>query len=127
MDLNGKRAAIRAGYSAKTAESQASRLLRNVKVSAVLRELQSSRLKRLELDADGVLKSLAELVDADIVDCFEHGTYVLRPLDEISPSSVRNGVRTQRHGPEPRSTARAQVRGIANVGAPTETQKNAFA
>jgi single-stranded DNA-binding protein len=35
-DLNGKQAAIRAGYSPKTAESQASRLLRNVKVQNLI-------------------------------------------------------------------------------------------
>jgi phage terminase small subunit len=31
VDLNGKQAAIRTGYSAKTAEQQASRLLSNVR------------------------------------------------------------------------------------------------
>jgi phage terminase small subunit len=35
-ERNGKQAAIRAGYSPRTAESQASRLLRSVKVRAVL-------------------------------------------------------------------------------------------
>ena len=38
VDLNGKQAAIRAGYSAKTAEVQASRLLSHVKVQAAIRK-----------------------------------------------------------------------------------------
>ena len=39
LDLNGTRAAIAAGYSAKTASQAASRMLRNVKVRALLKEL----------------------------------------------------------------------------------------
>jgi phage terminase small subunit len=38
LDLNGTRAAIAAGYSAKTASQAASRMLRNVKVRALLKE-----------------------------------------------------------------------------------------
>ena len=53
-DLNGKQAAIRAGFSAKTAESQASRLLRNAKVKARIAELQSGVSKKLGLTQDGV-------------------------------------------------------------------------
>ena len=36
IDLNATQAAIRAGYSAKTAEAQGSRLLSNVNVSALV-------------------------------------------------------------------------------------------
>jgi phage terminase small subunit len=39
LDLNGTRAAIRSGYSAKTAPQAASRMLKNVKVRALLKEL----------------------------------------------------------------------------------------
>lgn len=44
IDWNGKQAAIRAGYSEKTAEAAASRLLRNVKV----KEAIEIHLKKLE-------------------------------------------------------------------------------
>jgi len=40
-DLNGTQAAIRAGYSAKTAMEQASRLLSNVKVLDFVTQLKS--------------------------------------------------------------------------------------
>ncbi|MBM6824801.1 terminase small subunit [Veillonella magna] len=40
VDLNATQAAIRAGYSEKTAEATASRLLRNVKVKARIQELR---------------------------------------------------------------------------------------
>ena len=39
LDLDGTQAAIRAGYSAKTAAQAASRMLRNVKVRALLKQL----------------------------------------------------------------------------------------
>ena len=50
VDFNGKQAAIRSGYSKKTAESQASRLLRNVKVrSEIERLLEDPVGKRNEI------------------------------------------------------------------------------
>lgn len=63
IDLNGKQAAIRAGYSAATAEQQASRLLRSVKVKAMVDEAMAERAARTEITADwvlGNLKSIAE-------------------------------------------------------------------
>lgn len=61
IDLNGKQAAIRAGYSERTAESQASRLLRHVKVQSEVSRRQAERSKRCEITADKVLKELAML------------------------------------------------------------------
>jgi phage terminase small subunit len=42
IDLNGKQAAIRAGYSPKTAEVQASRLVKDAKVQAILESQSGS-------------------------------------------------------------------------------------
>lgn len=64
-DLNATRAAIAAGYSAKTAESQAARLLVNVKVAAVIAEKQGKRLAKLEITADRVLQEIARLAFFD--------------------------------------------------------------
>lgn len=49
VDLNATQAAIRAGYCAKTAESQASRLLRNVKVAAAIHEAAQTRAERTKI------------------------------------------------------------------------------
>jgi phage terminase small subunit len=56
VDLNGKKAAIRANYSPKTAEAQASRLLRNVKVQKAIQKELEARAKRTEVTADQVLE-----------------------------------------------------------------------
>jgi phage terminase small subunit len=61
IDLNGKQAAIRAGYSVKTAEQQASRLLRNVKVQKMLDQSMREQSERLELRADAILAELMEI------------------------------------------------------------------
>ena len=66
IDLNGKQAAIRAGYSAKTAEQQASVLLGYPKVAASLLQAQADRAKRTRIKADQVLSELARIGFADI-------------------------------------------------------------
>ena len=58
IDLNGKQAAVRAGYSEKTAEVQASQLLTILKVQERIKELQSKISERLEITADMVVKEL---------------------------------------------------------------------
>jgi phage terminase small subunit len=63
VDLNGKAAAIRAKYSAKTAESQASRLLANPRVSIHLQKLMNERAKRTEINADYVLSTIRDTIE----------------------------------------------------------------
>lgn len=63
IDLNATQAAIRAGYSSKTAESIASRLLRNVKVQQAISAAQAERQERTELTADEVIRDLREVRD----------------------------------------------------------------
>ncbi|WP_093231797.1 terminase small subunit [Thermoflavimicrobium dichotomicum] len=46
IDLNATQAAIRAGYSKKTAEAIASRLLRNVKVQTAIQQAKKERSER---------------------------------------------------------------------------------
>lgn len=65
VDLNATQAAIRAGYSAKTAEQQASRLLTNVKVQVEIDEAINKRSKRTEITADMVLQRWWDIATAD--------------------------------------------------------------
>ena len=59
--FNGKKAAIAAGYSEKTAEQQASRLLSNVKVTDFIHKLTVPRLAKLEITADRIMQEYASL------------------------------------------------------------------
>ena len=60
IDLNATQAAIRAGYSAKTANREGSRLLSNVDIAAAISERQQAVSNKLELSAEWVLEKLVE-------------------------------------------------------------------
>lgn len=62
VDYNGTQAAIRAGYSKKTAHVQASALLRNPKVLTRVRELQKEQTERLAISQDWVVLQLVDVV-----------------------------------------------------------------
>jgi phage terminase small subunit len=63
VDLNATQAAIRAGYSAKTAQEQSSRLLSNVIVSQHIQQLMNERAKKVSVDSEYVLKTIVETVE----------------------------------------------------------------
>ena len=63
VDFNGTQAAIRAGYSKKTANEQASRLLRKVKVRTYLQQLIENRNKRTNITQDDVVADIIKVKD----------------------------------------------------------------
>lgn len=81
IDFNATQASIRAGYSSKTANAQASRLLANVKVQAYIATLVEARSKRVSIDADYVLRRHVEIDQMDIADIFKDDE-TLKPLRE---------------------------------------------
>lgn len=98
IDLNATQAAIRAGYSAKTASSQGERLLRNVEVSAAVSAAQAERSKRTRIDADWVLTRLGAEVEADLADLYREDGSV-KPVHEwplIWRQGLVSGVEVER-------------------------------
>ncbi|CBV41978.1 terminase small subunit [Halomonas elongata] len=67
-DLNGKQAAIRAGYAERSAEGTASRLLSNAKVAEAIAQRKALRSERTKIDADYVLHRLVEIDQMDVAD-----------------------------------------------------------
>lgn len=65
VDLNGTRAAIRAGYSQSSAGVIACELLKKPNVAAAINELMESRQQRTQVNADMVLSWLATIATAD--------------------------------------------------------------
>lgn len=90
IDLNQTQAAIRAGYSEKTAAEQASRLLTNVNVSEAVQAAMKARSERTEIDADWVLKRLARDATADLADLYDDAGQLL-PVKEW-PMAWRTGL-----------------------------------
>lgn len=68
IDLNATQAAIRAGYSAKTADVQGSRMLGNVKVQQVIAEAMAKRSKRTGVNQDRVVLELAKIAFVKMTD-----------------------------------------------------------
>lgn len=62
VDLNATQAAVRAGYSAKTAAMQGSRLLTNDEVSRAILEAQGERAEKVGVTAEEVLLGIRALV-----------------------------------------------------------------
>jgi len=67
-DLNATQAAIRAGYSEKTAQAQSSRLLSNVMVQSRIAELKIERNEEVGINAAYVLRRLVEIDQMDVLD-----------------------------------------------------------
>jgi phage terminase small subunit len=74
IDLNATQAAVRAGYSAKTADVQGSRMLGNVKVQQAIAEQMAERSKRTGINQDRVVLELAKLAFVKMTDVVDsHG------------------------------------------------------
>jgi phage terminase small subunit len=63
VDLNGTRAAVRAGYSVKTGNEQGARLLAKVSVATAIKAATDARSQRTEIDADFVLRGLRTVAE----------------------------------------------------------------
>ncbi|QHM76508.1 hypothetical protein C7M52_02484 [Mixta theicola] len=68
IDLNATQAAIRAGYSEKTAPTIACENLIKPNVQQRIAELKAERNERVEITADYVLRRLAEIDQMDVLD-----------------------------------------------------------
>jgi phage terminase small subunit len=68
IDLNATRAAIRAGYSAKTADKQGPRLLTHPKVAAAIQEAREAALKRASLTLDKIVEEASKIGFANMQD-----------------------------------------------------------
>lgn len=70
IDLNATQAAIRAGYSAKTAGRVAGQVMQKPAVQQALRKAMNERSKKTEFSANDVLKELKNIVKFNIKSIF---------------------------------------------------------
>ncbi|MBI4486144.1 MAG: terminase small subunit [Acidobacteria bacterium] len=92
IDLNATQAAKRAGYSPKTAQEQASRLLSNVKVAAAIAANQARQDAALGLTADEAREQNAFIARFDPADLFDEHRQLLHVKD--MPRAVRCALRS---------------------------------
>ena len=81
IDLNATQAAIRAGYSAKTANEQGCRLLANVKIADAIEKAQGERVAKIGIDAEYVLNRLVEIDQMDVLDIMDE-KMAIKPVSE---------------------------------------------
>lgn len=83
IDLNATQAAIRAGYSEKTANRIGSRLLSYVDIAEAVKVGQAKRLESNELSASRVLEEMRRLAFADLRSFFDDAGN-LKPIRELT-------------------------------------------
>ncbi|ARC89980.1 terminase small subunit [Rhodovulum sp. MB263] len=81
VDLNATQAAIRAGYSEKTARQTGAENLTKPVIAAAIAEAQAQRSERTQLDADWMLRRLAAEVTADLADILDEAG-AIRPVKD---------------------------------------------
>lgn len=87
IDLNATQAAVRAGYSQKTARQIGSQLLANLNIQERLSELYEERRQKVKVESDEVLLELIQIAKSDIVELFQdNGT--VKEIKDI-PASFR--------------------------------------
>jgi phage terminase small subunit len=90
VDLNATQAAIRAGYSARTAREIGRENLDKPDIQAALQTAFAARSKRVEIDQDWVVRRLARIADLDFRKLFAKDG-ILRPIHEL-PEDVASAI-----------------------------------
>lgn len=90
VDLNGTQAAIRAGYSPKTANEQASVMLAKPSIQEAVQAQRAKVSERTEIKQDSVVKELARLALSDVRKIFNADGSVKHPgeLDDDTAAAV---------------------------------------
>lgn len=101
VDLNATQAAIRAGYSKKTAGQIGERLLKNVEIKQKIERALKERKKRSKTSADRVIREIALLAYSDIGNIidFTGDSIKLKNGRDITPAARRtiSSVKVKRH------------------------------
>ncbi|WP_204856409.1 MULTISPECIES: terminase small subunit [unclassified Pseudomonas] len=81
IDLNATQAAIRAGFSPRTARQAGNRLLSNVDIQAATAKRMDARADRVGITQDMVLRELAKIGFSDIRKVVRWGETMVRMVD----------------------------------------------
>ncbi len=89
-DWNATRAAIRAGYSARTANRIGARLLTNVVISTAVEAAKAKALEEVEMEVEDILREYSALASSDITEFLDERGSLL-PASEW-PKRARRAV-----------------------------------
>jgi len=90
VDLNGTQAAIRSGYSARTADRIAEQNLRKLDIKKAIKEAMDERSERTQLKADAVLKELSHIIFFNVKRIFtaDGSLKSLSEMDEADTAAI---------------------------------------
>ncbi|MDD3654918.1 MAG: terminase small subunit [Desulfotomaculaceae bacterium] len=97
VDLNATQAAIRAGYSEKTAAEIGCEYLRKPKIQEAVQAAMGKRSKKTEITAEKVLEQLARIAFADIGEFVEinGNTVIIKPFEQVDGTVLSEVAETQ--------------------------------
>lgn len=109
IDLNGAQAAIRAGYSEKTAKEQAAQLLTILNVQSFIKKLQKEISERTGVTADRIVKELEKIGFSNPQDFIGSGNSIndlsaIKKEKAAAVSSIKKTVFTDKNGNETETT-----------------------
>jgi len=90
VDLNGTQAAIRSGYSARTADRIAEQNLKKLDIKIAIKEAMEERSERTQLKADTVLKELSHIIFFNVKRIFTADGHLksLSEMDEADAAAI---------------------------------------
>lgn len=98
IDFNATQAAIKAGYSEKTATVIANQTLTKLYVQEYIKKLMAKREERTEITADMVVKELAKLAFSDTRKLYDESRLMLpHELDDNTAATI-SSFKTRREG-----------------------------
>ena len=87
VDLNATQAAVRAGYSVKTAASIGYENLRKPEIASAITMRKAQQLNKAEVSAERILRELARIAHADIRELFDAEGH-LKPTADLSDDAA---------------------------------------
>lgn len=91
VDLNATQAAIRAGYSARTANREGTRLLSHAVIQEMIQKAQADRQERTEVTQDRVVLELARMAFYDAGEIASHPLAGPQDIPRL-PENVRRAI-----------------------------------
>ena len=102
VDLNATQAAIRAGYSVKSANRIASKNLSKLVIKKKIQELQAKARELTDITKEEILSELAAILRAKITDYlqFNGKQIVFKSFDELTETQIKaiESIKENRHG-----------------------------
>lgn len=95
IDLNATQAAIRAGYSPRSAGEQASRLLKNAKVRAYIDERMAELSRRTGVNQERILRELARIAFVNAPDLINMADATVREDATVDDMAAIASVRVK--------------------------------